>query len=75
MPPAISSMKTNSSFLWEREDSPGPIFIASQSILIQSDVVGDENVSVPVLAAAFTSGESSLEALDLFDRFRALRLL
>ena len=40
---------------WERDDSPGPILMASQLIRIQSEVVDDENVSSPSSAAARTN--------------------
>ena len=38
----ISSVYTNSSFLCDRFESPGPILIASHVILIQSEVVAEE---------------------------------
>lgn len=50
IPSSISSLSMNSFFLCEREDSPGPILNASQVTLIQSDVVGDENVSISRLS-------------------------
>ena len=42
IPSAISLTNTNSSFLCEREDSPGPIFMASQSGLAGSVTVEDD---------------------------------
>ena len=52
----ISSTKTNSLRRCERDESPGPILIASQLILIQSDVVRDEKVSMPSASAVFWRG-------------------
>ena len=44
---SISGILINSSLRCERDDSPGPIFMQSASILIQSEVVGEEKVSMP----------------------------
>jgi hypothetical protein len=65
----ISSVVTNSFLRWDLEESPGPILMASQVIRIQSDVVGDENVSMPNASATFWRGESSQVALERLDRF------
>ena len=75
MPSAISLTSTYSSFLCDRADSPGPILTASHVILIQSDVVGDENVPIPRRSAAFCRGESSNVALERFARLRGLSSL
>ena len=53
MPFLISETSTNSFLLCDLEEFPGPIFIASHPILIQSDVVGEEKVSIPSLSTAF----------------------
>ena len=71
----ISLTRMNSSFLCEREESPGPIFIASQCTLIQSDVVGEENVSSPRALAHPARGEFAAVADDLFRRLRGVRVL
>ena len=75
IPEAISLVRMYSSLLCERLDSPGPIFIASISILIQLDVVGEENVSMPKDAAVLTSGLPFLLAEDLLVSLRAFRSL
>ena len=41
IPAIISLRQINSSALWLLADSPGPIFMAGVSILIQSEVVGE----------------------------------
>ena len=64
MPSLISSTVTYSSFLCDLAESPGPILMASQSIRIQSEVVGEEKVSILRSSATFRRGESSNVALD-----------
>ena len=72
---SISLIYTNSSFLWDLDESPGPIFIASQLILIQSDVVGEENVSMPEDRTQSSSRDLGGVAEDLLCRFLAFRRL
>ena len=65
----ISETRTNSFLRCDRDESPGPILTASQVILIQSEVVGEEKVSMPSDSAAFWRGESAKVALERFVRF------
>ena len=75
MPSAISLTSTYSFCLCDLSDSPAPIFTASQLILIQSDVVGDEKVAMPRASAVFCRGEPSAVALERFDRLRGISSL
>ena len=72
---ASSLVSRYSSALCERFESPGPIFIASQPIRIQSEVVGEEKVSRPVASAALRRGEPGRVAEERLCRFRACNSL
>ena len=72
---SISERKMYSSAWCERDDSPGPILIASEFIRIQFDVVGEENVSIPNASVALSNGESTCVADERFVRFRAFKVL
>ena len=62
-------------FLCERDESPGPIFTASQLIRIQSEVVGEENVSIPSCSATAINFDASCVALEQLLRFLGISLL
>ena len=72
---SISERMMNSSAWCDRDESPGPILIASECIRIQFDVVGDEKVAMFCASAAFISGELMLVADERLVRFRGVRRL
>src|SRR5574344_1572848 len=75
MPSEISEVMIYSLALCEREESPGPILMASQLTRIQSEVVGEEYVPIPRSSAVLRRGDSGAVAEDLLVRFLAFRVL